>query len=251
MHLKSNSRFRVDSNNGRFWPRRRENAKLLGFRVSLQPSRANAQPTRRDLNGQLFRLERSACIFTRPRPHSAVRCQPKAATLRLPGATTLLKERRALTQRPIPRRSVCKWLPIGHYIVGAHVLEAVALTMRRPSTQRRILLRTTLRESVRGICTTHGHMGIAFCQFLLTQSTHLPGGYSSCVRGPLKRSRTRSDLIAVNRRILRRALYALWGELVQQVDGITAQPVTRLHRSCGRSYRGAMLQRHPSENNRA
>lgn len=54
-------------------PRLCENTELRGFRMSLYPSRAVAKPVQRDLNGRLFRLERSAYVFTQPRPVPAVR----------------------------------------------------------------------------------------------------------------------------------------------------------------------------------
>lgn len=58
---------------GCFRPRPCENVKLLGFRVSLYPSRGTAKPIRRDLKGRFFRAPRSAYVFTRPRPGAAAR----------------------------------------------------------------------------------------------------------------------------------------------------------------------------------
>ena len=43
-----------------------ENAKVLGFRVSLYPSRVVAKPIRRDLKGRFSTTPRSACVFTQP-----------------------------------------------------------------------------------------------------------------------------------------------------------------------------------------
>jgi hypothetical protein len=56
---------------GRDRPRVCENAKVLGFRVSLYPSRVAAKPIRRDLKGRFFRTPLSACVFTHPRPEAA------------------------------------------------------------------------------------------------------------------------------------------------------------------------------------
>jgi len=41
--------------------------------VSLYPCRAVAKPIQRDLKGRTFRAPHSACVFTRPRPGTAVR----------------------------------------------------------------------------------------------------------------------------------------------------------------------------------
>jgi hypothetical protein len=50
-----------------------ENAKVLGFPVSLYPSRVAGSPIPRDLKGRFFRTTHSACVFTQPRPTAARR----------------------------------------------------------------------------------------------------------------------------------------------------------------------------------
>ena len=44
-----------------------ENAKVLGFQVSLYPSLVTAKPIQRDLEGRFFREPHSARVFTQPR----------------------------------------------------------------------------------------------------------------------------------------------------------------------------------------
>ena len=53
-----------------------ENAKVLGFRVSLYPSRVAAKPIGCDLKGGFFGTWHSACVFTQPR--SALAAYPCA-----------------------------------------------------------------------------------------------------------------------------------------------------------------------------
>jgi hypothetical protein len=50
-----------------------ENAKVLGFRVSLDPSRVATKPIQCDLKGRFFRRPHEARVFTRPRPVSVIR----------------------------------------------------------------------------------------------------------------------------------------------------------------------------------
>jgi len=63
----------IDARKGGERPRPCENAKVLGFRVSLYPSRVATRPIRGDLKGRHLRRLREQRVFTRPRPGRDIR----------------------------------------------------------------------------------------------------------------------------------------------------------------------------------
>ena len=81
LHLR-NGRCNGTSANGGSGSRLCENAKVLGFRVSLYPSQVATRSIRRDLKGRLFRAPHSVRVFTQPRSISDVRDAIKKSVYR-------------------------------------------------------------------------------------------------------------------------------------------------------------------------